>query len=70
MVEVPQARIRMYLPPEALTPEERDTEVRALLAHGLLRVVLTRRTETGGLALTGRRVRVMNVLPPRPEVNA
>jgi len=47
--------IRMYLPPEQLTPEERDSEVRMLLAQGVLRVVLTRRTEKGGLALTGSR---------------
>lgn len=53
---VPHTPIRMYLPPEKLTPEERDAEVRALLAQGVLRVVLTRRTKTGGLALTGQRV--------------
>ena len=70
IAEVPHAPIRMYLPPEKLTPEERDREVRALLAQGLLRVVLTRRTDTGGLALTGRHVRAMNVPPRSIGVNA
>jgi len=60
----------MYRPPDTLTPDERDAEVRALLAHGLLRLVLTRRTEKGGMALTGSSVRAMNVPPRSIGVNA
>ncbi|OPZ87181.1 MAG: hypothetical protein BWY76_00589 [bacterium ADurb.Bin429] len=55
LAEVPDYPIQMYRPPAAMSPEERDREVRALLARAALRVVLTRRTEKGGMALTGSR---------------
>ncbi len=55
LAEAPDYPIQMYRPPTAMSPEERDREVRALLARAALRVVLTRRTEKGGMALTGSR---------------
>lgn len=61
--------VRLYAQPDSLTPEARDAEVRALLARGLLRVVLTRRMERCGMDLTGLRLIRHECAPPRPEVN-
>jgi hypothetical protein len=60
----------MYQPPASLTLEERDSEVRALLAQGLLRMLLNKNKKIGEIALTVSRNNGMNVRPSHQKVNA
>jgi hypothetical protein len=63
-------KVRMFQSPESLSVEERDSEVRALLAQGLLRMLLNKNRKMGELALTCQQVRGMNVRPSHQKVNA
>ena len=63
-------KVRMFQSPESLSVEERDSEVRALLAQGLLRMLLNKNRKIGELALTYQQVRGMNVRPSHQKVNA
>ena len=63
-------KVRMYQSPESLSVEERDSEVRALLAQGLLRMLLNKNRKIAELALTVSRNNGMNVRPSHQKVNA